>query len=217
MLQAQPTKKGTGLTLLGDYYDLQNLYVAIHRLTEPRLHLEDDPLCGVLHSFAYEVRKACDKQRIILKEEETEGVYLGFHYLWPDALLVTNVVRHLAGYCSLSDREQGCFYFLEDAVKSALAAYDAEGASQLVHLVGKGIWIHQPLLGQLSQFFNLRYVQERPSKARFRQLASLFPRYFLDYHSECSQFKDEIIEQAAANNCPPEALALQGFPETIVW
>lgn len=66
MLQSNPTKKGTGIELWGDYGDLTRLYETIHKIGE-RLNeykKEEKGQSDIIMGFAYEVRKAFQHSRL---------------------------------------------------------------------------------------------------------------------------------------------------------
>jgi hypothetical protein len=109
MLQAVPTKRGTGLLVLGDYYDLQNLYAAVHKFAD-RAEKAQPPHNGLLLGFAYELRKAYDGKRLTHHDPATGITYSGLQYLWTDMLLITNILRFQAGHVLLTDVEQACLY-----------------------------------------------------------------------------------------------------------
>lgn len=69
MLQAFPTKNGTGVSIFGDYGDLQMLYQTIHHFSET-LDENRNPQKAqhlLLMNFAYEVRKAFSGKRLVNK------------------------------------------------------------------------------------------------------------------------------------------------------
>ena len=214
MLQAMPTKRGTGLLVLGDYYDLQNLYAAVHKLAD-RAEKAQPPHSGLLLGFAYELRKAYDGKRLTHHDPATGITYSGFQYLWTDILLITNVLRFQAGQVLMTEVEQACLYLLEAATKSALMAYDPHGAAALLALVGRGLWIHEPLLEPMIQLIDLRYMLEKPSKARFRTIASRLLA-LSGTHPQGQQLVQHLTNQAAQLGCSPEELYTE-YPETIVW
>nr|GFA46529.1 hypothetical protein [Tanacetum cinerariifolium] len=199
---------------IGDYYDLQNLYAAVHKLADRAERVNQMPHNGLLLGFAYEIRKAYDGHRLTHLDEPTAITYSGFQYLWTDILLVANIMRFQASYVVMTETEQACIYLLEAAIKMSLETYDAQGAQNLKKLVGNGLWIHDPLLEQTIQLIDLRYMLEKPSKKRFRSIGSRLAA-LSDTSPEGQRLTQHLAQEALRLGCEPQELSTE-FPENII-
>ncbi|WP_432327994.1 DUF6904 family protein [Mucilaginibacter sp. P25] len=66
MLQAYPTKNGTGVSIFGDYGDLKSLYEVVHGIAVS-INADIPTQKGqnqLLMNFAYEIRKAYQGQQL---------------------------------------------------------------------------------------------------------------------------------------------------------
>jgi len=92
MLQATPTKGGTGIAIMGDYADLVTLNNVVHSMATS-LQEENEELKGrfqLLMNFAHEIRKAYQEQRLKEKVEYLDEKiydYYGFQLVWTDVLI----------------------------------------------------------------------------------------------------------------------------------
>lgn len=221
MLQGYPTKKGTGIAIYGDYYDLRSLYLTVLKIREKVSQVKDDPQSLTLAAFSYELRKAYSEQR--LKEEFTfDGdrkiEYLGFQYLWTDLVIFLNVLRYVASYTITNELDQTNLYLLEHVTKTALEGYDPEGAVGLKDLMGQRINVADPLLCQINEFVNIEYLKMKPSKARFRCLHSLISNHFSSYTREGKELRQFLDTKAKEIQAPAAELSFDDkeFPD-VVW
>jgi len=136
MLQGYPTKNGTGISILGDYGDLANLYETVHHFASTLN--ENNPIQKPQHqllmNFAYEIRQSYSGQRETEKVKfngDIEYSYYGFQLVWTDILIFISVLRHNAGYAQSDKLHQANLYMLEYVVEKALFEYDPEGASAI--------------------------------------------------------------------------------------
>lgn len=222
MLQGFPTKHGTGISIYGDRFDLQSLYLTVHKIADRTQEKPDDPTHVLLMAFAYEIRKAYNENR--LKEKLTfdsshQIEYLGFHYLWTDLLITMSILRHEAGYAATNGVDQANLYLLESITKHALDIYDPQGASLLKEFIGQRIQIHDPLLMQISEFINTDYLNTKATKSRFRNIHNYFIIYFSPWTEEYKKFKQLVDGKAAQLGCKPEELSFDEaeFPQEIYW
>src|SRR5262245_24123867 len=110
MLTSAPTKFGAGITLYGDFFDLDSLHRTVHKVAAEG-YLEER-IGDFITALAYDIRKAKDKSR----EEREFGLdddkvtYRGVSVLWPVFLPQLALLRHYAGYRNTDHRDQGCLY-----------------------------------------------------------------------------------------------------------
>ncbi|MDN7892858.1 hypothetical protein QZM93_30050 [Burkholderia cepacia] len=110
-----------GILLTGDYDSLRELHEIVHDVNErsPLIRHGDGPFLGL----AYDVRKAYEQQREILKPpkgyEET-GVRYGVEILWPVLLVQHRMLRVSLGYLDHSRHHQAITYALEAVIEAGL-------------------------------------------------------------------------------------------------
>jgi len=125
MLTSSPTKHGAGITLYGDFLDLDTLYNTIHKIAEEGF--AEEHTRNFILGLAYDIRKAKEKKRETKKlgipKEET-AKYKGVAILWPHFIPQVAMLRHYAGYRTTDHRDQACLYLLEDCVITSLLAFD---------------------------------------------------------------------------------------------
>ncbi|WP_277015023.1 DUF6904 family protein [Flavobacterium lindanitolerans] len=222
MLQAFPTKNGTGLSIFGDYYDLSSLYETIHHIADVVGGSDErtSSQSKLLMNFAYEVRKACSGQRLIEQfrdgSADSGATYFGFQCVWTDILVFISTIRHNAGYSRTEKIHQANLYILESVVERALFAYDAEGADTIKNFIGQGINITDPYSFLLYQTLHIRFVLESPGKRRFRNIPKLIMEHFSGYGNHYKDLVFSFEVAAKERGCPITELELSEFPE-IKW
>lgn len=221
MLQGYPTKKGTGITIYGDYFDLSSLYRTLHKVCETNNPSDNPPIVQVILNLAYEVRQSFSRNRLeetIKTLDESEKVeYLGFNYLWTDLLITLSAIRCRASYVVLNELDQSNLFLLEHITKDALDQFDTEGGARLKLYINQRIEISQPLLLPINEYINIQYLNEKPTKTRFRKLNKYFS-YLSSYHPKHQEVKNIIEKLASSVDCPPEELSFseENFPE-LKW
>jgi len=144
MLQANPTESGTGISIYGDYADLDSLYETVHHiedsLDEDNAYQRDQHM--LLMNFAYEIRHAYQGTRLVKEmrfDDDYIHHYYGFQLVWTDLLIFTNALCNNAAYIQTDKLNQANLYLLEYVVEKALHAYDPTGAAEIQRLIGRGI------------------------------------------------------------------------------
>jgi len=222
MLQGYPTKNGTGISIFGDYGDLDCLYETVHEIAEP-LDENDIRLKGqwqILMNFAYEIRKAYSGQRLTDKVtfsgDDHELLYLGFHCVWTDILIFISTLRHNAGYIQTNKKQQANLYMLEYVVEKALLSYDAEGASIIQHYIGQRINIANQYAFIIYQALQIKFISDRSGKKRFRNIPQLIENHFSEGSQEYRDLICSFEISAKEQNCEITDLEYADFPE-IKW
>lgn len=222
MLQAYPTKKGTGVEIYGDYADLYSLYQTVHKmadtLDENNSHQKSQH--QLLMNFAYEIRKGYSGSRLIddisFIGDSTKLHYYGFQLVWTDILIFISTLRHNAGYINTEKLDQANMYMLEYVVEKALFAYDAEGANNIQHFIGQRINITNPLSFVIYQALQIKYVTEPSGKKRFRNIPNLLITHFSEWLPEYKELVRSLEISAKEHNCDTTDLEFEDFPE-IKW
>ncbi|MBE2290196.1 MAG: hypothetical protein IAE95_11620 [Chitinophagaceae bacterium] len=180
MLQAYPTKSGTGITILGDYGDLASLYSTVQHVADTlkESNRYQKGQFQLLMNFCYEIRKAYsgqrDKEKITFDSGD-EHSYYAFRVVWTDILIFISVLRHNAGYAQSDKFNQACMYLVEYFVEKALFEYDPEGANIIKEFIAQRINIRDQYAFLIYQAVHIKFVTEKPGKtANDNQLVNGF-------------------------------------------
>jgi hypothetical protein len=222
MLQAYPTKNGTGVSLFGDYGDLNSLYQAVHDIAGS-INEDNQYQKGnhqLLMNFAYEIRKAYSGQRLT-EEMQFPGEahklhYYGFQVVWTDILIFISAMRHHAGYIQTGKLYQGCMYLLEYVIERALTEYDAAGAAGITPFLTHGVAVSNEYAFIIYQAIHIDYVSAKSGKARFRTIPRLLRNYFNSWSPEYKELIASFQRSANEQNCKVIDLEFHDFPE-IKW
>ncbi len=205
MLTSAPTKFGTGITLYGDFLDLDTVHRTIHKIATEGF--AEERIGDFILGLAYDIRKAKDKQREARKlgiEKEDSVNYRGVAVLWPYFLVQVALLRHYAGYRNTDQRDQACLYLLESCAITSLLAYDPQVGKECVEL----FWSFASLPNDyLFEFFNdrARHFISIPEKKRFPALPRLL-RSLWWMSPEYNAYATQLKEQAVKLGCSPHEL-----------
>ncbi len=222
MLQALPTQSGTGLSLFGDYGDLNCLYDTVHAIAG---HLDEENgwqkgQNQLLMNFAYEIRKAVSGNRLTkafrYPGEDYALHYYGFQVVWTDILLFVAALRHNAGFNPTEKIHQASLYLLEHVIEQAMVEYDPIGASELSKYIGRGIPVYSEYVFLIYQALHIDFVSMRGGKPRFRKISKMLSDYFSSWTPEYNTLLANLQKTASENNCRIVDLTLRDFPD-IKW
>jgi hypothetical protein len=205
MLTSAPTKYGTGITLFGDFLDLDTVHKTIYKIANDGC--AEEHVGDFILALAYDVRKAKDdmreKRRLQISPSDKAN-YKAVSILWPHFLIQVALLRHYAGYRNTDHRDQAVLYLLEDCAVTSLLAYDANVGKECVAL-----FLTVPTLPNdyLFQFFNDRALEfiSIPGKERFKELPRLLRSLFWG-SPEYRAFQEQAKEQADKHKCSPHDL-----------
>lgn len=135
MLSYKLSKTHAGIVLIGDYTSLRALHEVLHDINErsPIIHDKE----GMFLGLAYDVRKAFERQREIIKPPahyEEIGVRYGVRVLWPVLLLQQRLMRASLAYIDSSPRAQAMAYALEAVIEDALKDDFPAHSEQIIDL-----------------------------------------------------------------------------------
>jgi len=217
MLLTIPTKYAAGITLWGDYRDLESLHETIHGLVEGAP--SDDNIKDTVLGLAYDVRHAHQRDR----EEETFGhneydrvTYRGVKILWPVVLFQTNALRYFAAFQPTTKEQQSNLYRLESCLAKSLIEVDGQTGAECVE------WLNAPL--PLSSDYYCQYLTEASKKyiecaigkARFKKLPVIL-RSLNPLSPEYKKFAAYLEVTAKARGCSPHELADFSEGPEIRW
>lgn len=222
MLQAYPTKNGTGVLIMGDYGDLMSMYDTVHHFASTLEETKkiQKAYSQLLMNFAYEIRKAYSGLRTIDKLKFYGDVdyvkYYGFQIVWTDILVFISVLRINAGFTQSDKLHQANLYMLEGIIEKALYEYDAAGAHVIKDFIGQQINVSNEYTFIIYQALHIRFVTERRGKSRFRSIPNLLRSYFLSSSPEYKEIIASFQKSADEQKCKITDLEFDSFPE-IVW
>lgn len=222
MLQGYPTKNGTGISIFGDYGDLNALYSTVHQiassLDESNIQLK--PQNQLLMNLAYEIRKAYSGQRLtntlIYSGDDKKTYYYGFQCVWTDILIFISALRHNAAYIQTDKLQQANLYMLEYVVEKALFDFDPEGANSIQYFIGQRINITNEYAFIIFQALHLKHISAPTGKKRFRNIPQLIGNHFSEWRQEYKDLIRSFEISAKEQNCEITELEFRDFPE-IKW
>lgn len=200
MLAAHATKRGFGITIYGDYRDLRSLHKTVHELCGSWINDLDAQRESTL-SIAYELRKAYEGNREIIKDEVARTTYFSTNIDWPGILFYSSYLRYRAGFCPTSKENQANLYRLEFCIEKALLEYD--------YKTGVDVLEQSRTIGMVSDNFIASYASEityeylyggGSGKINFRRLPRLLNK-FHEWSDEYREFSEYMKSQAIVNNC----------------
>ncbi len=125
MLDFKRVKSHAGMKLVGDYSTLRGLHELIHKVASSSPLLREASQSEFLLGLAYDVRKAFERQRDIIKPRRyaaDAGVWYGVNVLWPVFLVQVRLLREAMGFMPTDERDQGLAFLLEHATLAGLKA-----------------------------------------------------------------------------------------------
>jgi hypothetical protein len=215
MLIGEATKYGTGIRIIGDDFDLENLYETLHSLAGEEGTIGSD----FILSFAYEVRKAFDGNR----EKKNYGsgknkkIYFGFKLFWADFIVTLNLLRERAGYVITTREIQSNLYRLEAIAETTIKSYAPEIAEDILKYIFfiKTPYVNylEPLLGQIIN----NCLNATAGKKRFYQLQKEL--ILLNTSSfEHMEFKNRLEQEAKKRGCDLENIKYEiDIDENYKW
>jgi len=205
MLTSSPTKYGAGITLYGDFLDLDVLHQTIHKIATDSF-LENTK-GDFLLALAHDVRKAKEKKREIKKlgiPREGTANYKGVNILWLHFLVQVGLLRHCAAYRTTDHRDQACLYRLEDCAITSLLAFDQVVGKTCVELFLRSPVFPNDYLFEFCDDRAARYL-EIPGKRRFQELPVLLQSIWW-MSEEYQEFEKRMIKEAEKHDCSPHDL-----------
>jgi len=220
MLKAQPTPKGTGVSIFGSYDDLICLYDTVHHLAGT-LNPENKCQKGqhqLLMNLAYEIRKGYSGSRLketVTTVDETYFVY-GFQLVWTDVIIFIGALRDAAGYIQTDKLHQANLYMFEYIVERALFVYDPTGAEAIRRYIAQRVNVSSEYVFIIYQAIHIEYNSDRTGKTRFRKIPDLINKYLSTWSPDHKGLIASFQHSAKEQNCEVVDLEFSDFPE-IKW
>jgi hypothetical protein len=121
MLSYRLLKNHAGVMLTGDYGSLRALHEVLHEVNDESPILENKE--GVFLELAYDVRKAYEQQREVIKPPEhfpEIGTRFGVAALWPVLMVQSRMLRSSMAFIDTTKWQQAVAYNLEAVIEAAL-------------------------------------------------------------------------------------------------
>lgn len=180
MLQAIPTKHGTGVKFIGDYGDLKTLHETFWKLMPESRFIPKRERNRLLTVMSYEIRHAHQHDRLCEErayDAENIVTYYGCYIDWVTLLFSISCLRDNAAYEELNGLDLANLHLLEYWCKEAMFAYDAQGAATLQNFINANIPSNDALVYHLHQAMANEFYRMKPGKTRFRKITELFYKY----------------------------------------
>ncbi|MEW8152489.1 MAG: hypothetical protein AB2810_20315 [Candidatus Thiodiazotropha endolucinida] len=218
MIYAEPTKKGAGITIYGDAFDLRSIHETIHIIVDSS-PLEEDQRHGILN-LAYEIRHAYQGDREIIKvgyDEVEKCTYFGTKLIWPQLLFEIALLRQCAAYCENNKEYLSNLYRIEYCVEKALLEYDAK--------VGNEVITAYKRIRLISKEYLTDFVSDRSfdflygggtGKMRFRRLPSIL-HSFDQLSEDYKQYHEFMWKEAKKHGTHPVNLHDMREWEEFEW
>lgn len=239
LLIAQATPNLTGVLLMGDSDDFEELYDAIHKITSE----EDTPkefyevrirvlsLCYDLRHAKMGNRNAFFKSHGLSTEQmahlslvgPTQNLYLSFETLFPEILFE---VFALEDFIQLYMKRTKTYPWNLDIV--AIRKFQAQIVRVLEELLTprqissfkKAMNPTKPLFknffSQYVDLLNMNWI--RMSKSARQKNLSIYVKRLTQLNEEYEVFKNEILEAALEHDCHPSEIRINfEYPEEIEW
>ena len=213
MLQAAPTKNGTGLELFGHTDDLESLHETIHFLCGTSVGEIDQHEHAL--SVAYEIRKAFERQRKIRRTDS--GEQYGTQFVWPHIIFYVSYFRQLAAYRPTNKEHQSNLIRFEFCLESALIEYDAKVGAEVVSLY--------PMVGAVTTDYYVSYISDitysflyegGAGKMRFRRLPAMV-KSMAQVSPEYRDYASMLEREAKKHGCSPHQLRDSREWQEIEW
>lgn len=218
MLRMEPTPRGAGVTLSGDFWDLAALHETIHALSGEGApftpHVQETVL-----AFAYEVRHCYQGDREFRKFEAPKGkvTYYGVKFTWPLLLWQVAALRWAAAFTPTTKSIQANLYLIESCIEGALLELDRETGEKCIGWLRRFHGISTNFIPSYIDEVSYRYLFSGPQgKSRFKKLP-----WHLNSLSEISndyrEFEDHLKAIAKEKNCSHQDIqSFADWPE-IKW
>lgn len=215
MLFGEPTKKGAGIILWGDYHDLNNLYETISKLSDSLG--PEDSISDFVLGLCYEIRHAYQGDREIKEfgENELSKVkYYGVKLLWPYFIIQVGLIRWAASYTTTDSEQQSNLYRLENIIETSLKEASISIADECLYWLKHFRGFSNDYLDQYLNEITYRFIfDETIEKKRINRLPKVLNMTW-ELSNEYKEFESYLIKMAKEKNCRPKELRdLKEWPE----
>ena len=242
MLKVQLTPNYAGVTISGDYDDLNFLYDSINYLiVEDANSLEEDIMRNHLYGFLYDVRHAYQGQRDIelndnslddyIREEyglkhkdiTDKNLYFKFNYLLPDLILDMILIKHFIKKVNKKYRDEYNYYinmvnYFYSIVLHSLQGFLTEiQFNKVKNGLKRSYIIEASFIPQWFEIISVDYanMSKKLRKKEFMHIVSAIYDYYL--YESYLEIKKDVENECKKSNCTIDCLHYNKYPETIEW
>ncbi len=242
MLKVQLTPNYAGVTISGDYDDLNYLYDSINYLIIGDANsIEEDIMKNHLYGFLYDVRHAYQGQRDIelndnslddymmkeygLKHKDitNKNLYFKFNYLLPDLILDMILIKHFINKVNKKYRDEYNYYinmvnYFYSIVLQTLQGFLTEIQFNKVKRGLKDSYIvESTFIPQWFEIISIDYANmtKKSRKKEFMHIVHAIYDYYL--YKSYFELKEDIENECKKSNSTIDFLHYEGYPEIIEW
>lgn len=214
MLYLMPTKKGIGVEIWGTFEDLDQLYDLIGEFWTVEDEYKNIP--GeesrniIIGSFAYDIRKAYEGQRLVRDESHLyslEQLYLGCEITWPHFLFTLSCIRYNMQFSEVSKLALSKILELEFWLEEAMKEYDPVGALRLAMFTQNVLYGGNPYIFQYMRSIDNEFMMLGGGKRAFRKLPELLKKG-IALTDEYLEYEEFLIKEAKRLGCNISQLEL---------
>ena len=242
MLKVKLTENYGGVTIYGDFDDLDYLYEAIiYLIRDEAKDIHEYAMQEHLYAFLYEVRHTYQGQRDVelvdngvsenqrkwlnLKKQDVtdNNLYLCFNYLLPDLILDMILVKHFIKKIDKKNNDEYNSYInmVNYFYSIALSSLEKELTKIKFNKIKKGIKeaIINPnkFIPQWFEIISINYAN-MTKKQREKELIPVMEAiYNFEKHEKYFDFKKDIEKICKEKNCNINNLYYENYPEEIEW
>lgn len=218
MLFGTPTNKKSGITLWGDYKDLDNLYDTVGYLSETNI------LKGSLSDFVlglcYDIRHAYQGSReieIYGHDEIDKAKYYGVKILWPYFIIQVGLIRWAAGFTPTNNEQQSNLYRLENILETALKEASAPVADECMKWLNHFSGFSNEYLSNFLEEVTYRFVFDQTIHRKRINRLSIVLNMIDEWSYEYKEFKNQLVKVANKKGYKPEELTLSREWPKFMW
>lgn len=183
MLIIEPTKKGVGVSIWGDYGDLRVLYDLFSNYLNMNQSVETSQMGRLLSVMSYEIRHAFQHERlkrILCYDLDNKVTYYGFNTDWITLLFSVRCLRTCVSLMPSTELIQSEMYLFESLVKTAIQKYDTSSYHKLIPYIDYLIPSNEKSVYILHQYCVKSFFEsKKKGKVRFRSIPDILERHCL--------------------------------------
>ena len=206
MIISKPTRYGGGLTIWGDYFDLNSLYTTIHKLCDSP-PLDDKFGEKLVLALAYDLRHAFQGNRLIRvfgDDKDSKIRCFGVSILWPIYLVQVGLLRWASAFQSTTKLEQSNLFMLEACAQTSLTSYDQKVGESCLKWLTAFSGLPKNYYTDFIENRTVSFMTEaKPGRTRFKRLPEIL-RSISPNSKDYRNHARHIEKWAGENGADPE-------------
>lgn len=183
MLIIEPTKKGVGVSIWGDYGDLRTLYDLFSNYLNMEHNEGTRQMGRLLSVMSYSIRHAFQHERLkktFCYDSDNKVTYYGFNTDWITLFFSVRCLRTCVSLMPSNELIQSEMYLFESLVKTSIKSYDISSYHKLLPYIEYQIPSNDKLVYILHQYCVKSFFEsKKKGKSRFRAISDILERYCL--------------------------------------